>query len=53
MIRKVKHPSNRGERLAVKARKKKLPDNTSAVYRLLKEKELLDEESSDPRLPRD
>lgn len=63
MIRKIKHPSGRGERLAIKAKKdKKLPDNSSAVYRLLserssrlatldKEKELLDEDSS--RLPRD
>lgn len=45
MIRKTKHPSSRGERMAIKAKKtKKIHDNASPVYRLLKEKELLDKE---------
>lgn len=50
MIRKIKHPKGRGERLAIKA-KKKLHSNASPVYKLLKEKELLDAEPSG--LPRD
>jgi len=37
MIRKTRHPSNRGERLAIN--KKKVHDNASPVYLLLKEKE--------------
>lgn len=50
MIRKVKHPSNRGERLAIKARKAKIHSNASPVYKLLKEKEALDADSNrDPR----
>lgn len=44
MIRKVKHPSNRGERLAIKAKKTKIYKG-SAVAKLLEEKELLDEGS--------
>lgn len=45
MIRKTKHPSNRGERLAIKAKKAKpIHDNASPVYRLLKEKERIDAE---------
>lgn len=43
-----KHPANRGERLKVKARKKRIHDNASPVYKLLKEKEARDAES-DPR----
>lgn len=43
MIRKTKHPANRGERIRVN--KKKQPhDNASPVYKLLKEKELRDAE---------
>lgn len=38
MIKKTKHPSGRGERLAIKA-KKKIHSNASPVYRLLKERE--------------
>lgn len=51
MIRKLKHPKGRGERLAIKAKKSKLHSNASPVYKLLKEKELLDAEGSG--LPRD
>lgn len=39
MIRKTKHPKDRGERLA---RKKKIHSNASPVYLLLKEKEAQD-----------
>lgn len=49
MIRKTKHPSNRGERLAIKVKKSRIHSNASPVYRLLKEKE--DRDAS--RLPRD
>lgn len=49
---KIKHPSNRAERLKIKVRKdKKLHENASPVYKLLREKELIDAEA--PRLPRD
>lgn len=47
MIRKTKHPATRGERLALKA-KKKIHNNASPVYLLLKEKEEVD-----GRVPRD
>lgn len=50
MIRKVKHPKGRGERLAIKAKKAKIHSNASPVYKLLKEKEDVDAAS---RLPRD
>jgi len=50
MIRKTKHPSDRGERLAVKAKKnKRIHDNASPVYKLLKEKEAADAASPEPR----
>lgn len=39
MIRKIKHPKGRGERLAVKAKKAKMHSNASPVFKLLKEKE--------------
>jgi hypothetical protein len=39
MIRKIKHPSNRGERLALE-RKKKVHSNASPVYKLLQQREL-------------
>lgn len=45
MIRKVKHPKGRGERLAIKVKKAKVHSNASPVYKLLKEKEALDAES--------
>lgn len=47
---KIKHPSNRAERIKIKAKKDK-HDNASPVWKLLKEKEILDAEA--PRLPRD
>lgn len=50
MIKKIKHPKGRGERLAIKAKKTK-PYKGSAVAKLLEEKELLDEAGSG--LPRD
>jgi hypothetical protein len=43
---KMKHPKTRGERLAIKAKKAKMHSNASPVYKLLKEKELLDAEGS-------
>ncbi len=42
MIRKTKHPTDRGARLAIKAKKAKIHSNASPVYKLLKEKELQD-----------
>ena len=39
---KTKHPSNRAERIKIKAKKDRVHDNASPVYKLLKEKELLD-----------
>lgn len=50
MIRKVKHPKGRGERLAIKAKKARVHSNASPVYKLLKEKEANDATS---RLQRD
>lgn len=46
MIKKTKHPSGRGERLAIKARKAKIHSNASPVYKLLKERE--EHEAHDP-----
>jgi hypothetical protein len=42
MIKKVHHPQNRGERLALRVKKAKIHSNASPVYRLLQEKEELD-----------
>lgn len=44
MIRKTKHPSDRGERLALRVKKAKAHSNASPVYKLLQEKEALDAE---------
>jgi len=44
----LKHPKTRGERLAIKA-KKKIHVNASPVYRLLKEKEEQDASASKRR----
>lgn len=47
MIKKTKHPASRGERLAQKAKKdRKLHDNASPVFRLLREKEIKDAEDN-------
>lgn len=42
MIKKAKHPSGRGERMALKAKKDKVHSNASPVFKLLQEKEILD-----------
>ena len=42
MIKKSRHPSGRGERMALKAKKDKVHSNASPVFRLLQEKEILD-----------
>lgn len=44
MIKKTKHPSNRGERLAIKVKKAKIHSNASPVYKLLKEREEIERE---------
>ena len=45
---KPKHPKDRGERLKIKAKKKKpIHDNASPVYLLLKEKEERDAASKE------
>lgn len=46
MIKKTKHPINKYERRVIA--KKKIHNNASPVYKLLKEKESLDE-ASNPR----
>ena len=48
MIRKTKHPTNRGERLSIN-KKKKVHDNASPVYKLLKEKEEQDVVKNGPK----
>jgi len=50
LIKKSGHPTNRGDRLRIN-KKKAIHKNASPVYKLLKEKELLDDEAS--RLQRD
>lgn len=42
MIRKTKHPSSRGERMQIKAKKARIHSNASPVFKLLKEKEEVD-----------
>lgn len=44
MIRKTKHPTNKAERRAI-GKKKDLHSNASPVFKLLKQKELLDAET--------
>lgn len=39
MIKKLKHPKGRGERLAIKTKKARIHSNASPVYKLLKERE--------------
>lgn len=43
MIRKTKHPTNKYERRVI-AKKKQVHNNASPVFKLLKEKEALDDD---------
>ena len=54
MIKKTKHPSGRGERIALKAKKDKVHNNASPVFKLLQEKEMLDaaNKATKPTSPR-
>lgn len=50
MIKKTKHPKDRGERLALKVKKqKKVHPNASPVFKLLQERELQDAEHPNDR----
>jgi len=50
MIKKTKHPANRGERLAIKAKRtKKIHPNASPVFKLLQERELQDASAPEHR----
>jgi hypothetical protein len=47
MIKKIKHPRGRGERLAIKTKKARIHSNASPVYKLLKEREEVKKETID------